>query len=426
MTKVLTSPSGTRRFSLSRVLSDKDTDELRNYIINLYRQFIPIKALPPELGGEGEAERAKVLEEELRRLGLKVRRIDAPDNRVPSGYRPNIVTILEGNNNDKTLWIIAHMDTVPEGDIALWRYPPYQVTIEGDYIYGRGVEDDGQAIVLALSVAKYLVEHGENPRINLGIALVSDEEVGSRYGLLYLLQNNVFAKLSRENYFLVPDAGSPDGSKVIVAEKHILHFKATVIGKQAHASMPHAGLNAHRLGMIFNIGLDDLLHSMLTEYDELYEPPVSTCEPTRKEENIGNINTIPGTDIVYWDCRILPRRDIKEVIEALKSYAYHFGAGTGARTEISVLAYDDAGKPTSTDNAFVKSFLASIEETRNVKPRPIGIGGGTVARYLRKQSYPAIVWMTCDETAHQPNEYTRLSYILADIETILYYLLRRA
>lgn len=29
------------------------------------------------------------------------------------------------------------MDTVPEGDKSLWKYDPFQVNVEGDYIYGR-------------------------------------------------------------------------------------------------------------------------------------------------------------------------------------------------------------------------------------------------------------------------------------------------
>ena len=408
------------------VLDKQDKEMLRKYIIDLYREFIPVKALPPELGGEGEAERANILEEEIRKLGLGVQRFDARDDRVPSGYRPNIVSLLEGEDTERTFWIIAHMDTVPEGDASLWSYPPYDVTIQGDYVYGRGVEDDGQAIVIALGAAKYLVEKRRKPRINLGIALVSDEEVGSRYGLLHLLKHRVFEKYGKENYFLVPDAGSPDGSKVIVAEKHILHFKVTVKGRQAHASMPHMGLNAHRLGMMFNLELDKLLHESLADYDQLYDPPVSTCEPTRKEENIGNLNTIPGTDIVYWDCRILPRHSVGEVIEKIRSHAYYFGTRTGAWVEIDILGFDEAGEPTDTSNAFVKGFLKAIQATRELNPKPVGIGGGTVARYLRKNGYPAIVWMTCDETAHQPNEYTRLSYIVADIETVLYYLLKVA
>ena len=407
------------------IFSSFDKERLAKYVIDLYKKFIPIKALAPEFGGEGETERAKALEEELKSLGLKPKRFDAPDKRAKGGIRPNILAVLEGKDPSKTLWIVGHMDVVPEGDVSLWKYPPYQVTVEGDYIYGRGVEDDGQAIVIALALAKHIIENGIKPRINLGIALVSDEEVGSKYGLLYLLEKKAFEGHGK-NYFLIPDAGSPDGSKMIVAEKHILHFKVLVKGKQAHASTPHLGLNAHRLGMKFNLALDELLHEKLSEYDDLYEPPVTTCEPTKKETNVENLNTIPGTDIVYWDCRILPKYSISSVKDIIKAFLYNFSSSSGAEISVEFLGEDDAGKPTDPQDPFVKGFSKAIKETRGVEVKPIGIGGGTVARYLRKRGYPAIVWMTCDDTAHQPNEYTKLSYVISDIETIFYYLTKLA
>jgi succinyl-diaminopimelate desuccinylase len=410
---------------LRAILSKEEKEELGKYVIDLYKKFIPIKALAPEFGGEGEAERAEVLEEEVKNLGLKPTRLDAPDPRAKKGVRPNILAKLEGEDSSRTLWIVGHMDVVPEGDISLWKYPPYEVTVKDDYIYGRGVEDDGQAIVIALATAKYLLEKNIKPRINLGIALVSDEEVGSKYGLIYLLEKDAFSG-DKENYFLVPDAGSPDGSKMIVAEKHILHLKVIVEGRQAHASTPHLGLNAHRLGMKFNLLLDDVLHERLSAYDDLYEPPVTTCEPTKKEKNIENVNTIPGTDVVYWDCRILPNYNISDVVNIIKTVAYNFSASTGSKVKVEVLSYDDAGEPTKPDHPFVRSFAEAIKETRNVDVKPIGIGGGTVARYLRKKGYPAIVWMTCDDTAHQPNEYTKLSYVLSDVETVLYYIMKKA
>jgi succinyl-diaminopimelate desuccinylase len=408
-----------------KILSSRDVEELRSYIINLYREFIPVKAIPPDMGGEGELERARVLEERLKELGLNVKRYDAHDGRAKGGVRPNIIAVVEGEDRSRTLWIAAHMDTVPEGDLSLWTVEPFNVTVRDDYVYGRGVEDDGQAIVTALSVAKYLVDRGVRPRINLGIALVSDEEAGSKHGLIHLLEANVFGS-PEANWFLVPDAGSPDGSKVIVAEKHILWLRVTVEGRQAHASTPHQGLNAHRLGMMFNLELDRFLHERFSAYNSLFEPPTSTFEPTRKEENVGNINTIPGRDVVYWDMRILPSYTIEEVVNAVKSLAFKFSSMYSVKVKVDIVGSDDAGEPTSLDHPFTSGFLRAIEESRGVKPKPIGIGGGTVARYLRKRGYPALVWMTCEETAHQPNERTRLSYILSDVDTILYYLLRIA
>ena len=45
---------------------------------------------------------------------------------------------------------------------------------------------------------------------------------------------------------------------------------------------------------------------------------------------------------------------------------------------------------------------------------PMGIGGGTVAKYFREAGFPAVVWSTMDEMAHSPDEYCLISNILED------------
>ena len=407
-----------------RSILGEDYAGLLDYIRGLYEKLVPVRAVPPDLGGEGELERARLLEEELRGLGLEPRRVDSPDPRARGGVRPNLLAVLPGRREKPRLWIVAHIDTVPEGDPGLWTRPPYRATFEGDYVYGRGVEDDLQGVVEALGLVWLLRRRGEEPGVPVGVALVADEEAGSRHGLLYLLERGVWGP-PEEEWFIVPDAGSPDGSTVLVAEKHIVWLRVTVHGRQGHASTPHRALNAHRLGMRLNLLLDEALHARFTARDPLYDPPASTFEPTRKEENVGNINTIPGTDTVYWDNRILPTYTPREVVDAFRSVADWFAASTGAEVEIGEVAVDEAGEPTPPSHPLVKALMESIAETRGVEPRARGIGGGTVARYLRRRGYPAAVWMTCEETAHQPDERTRLSYVAADIAT-LYHLVTQA
>jgi len=121
----------------------------------------------------------------------------------------------------------------------------------------------------------------------------------------------------------------------------------------------------------------------------------------------------------YWDMRILPDYTIEEVVEAAGTAVYNFSAKSGAQVEVEPVVLDEAGKPTDTSHVCVKGFLEAIHETRGVEPKAIGIGGGTVARYLRRHGYWALVWMTCDKTVHQPNGYTRLNYIVADAGTLL-------
>lgn len=44
----------------------------------------------------------------------------------------------------------------------------------------------------------------------------------------------------------------------------------------------------------------------------------------------------------------------------------------------------------------------------------MGIGGATVALFLRKAGFPSAVWSTTDETAHQSNEYCILANLISD------------
>ena len=56
----------------------------------------------------------------------------------------------------------------------------------------------------------------------------------------------------------------------------------------------------------------------------------------------------------------------------------------------------------------------AVKSLRRKHPKAIGIGGGTVAKYLREAGFPCVVWATLDEQAHRPDEYVRVSHILSD------------
>ncbi|GGP20489.1 diaminopimelate aminotransferase [Thermocladium modestius] len=389
-----------------------DTNELRAETIKIMKEMIPIKALAPENGGEGELDRAEFLQGYIRPFFDEVRRVDAPDPRAKGGVRPNIVATTRG---ERMLWIIAHMDTVPEGDPNLWRYPPFQATVEGNKIYGRGTEDDGQGVLEGILLAEAARE--EELR-GLGVILASDEEVGSKYGIQYLLKAEPNL-IKPGDLVIVPDAGSPDGSRVEVAEKGILWMRISVEGKQTHASTPGKGLNAARLGMRLAIEMDTYLHERYNAIDAMFEPPISTFEPTKREKNVDNVNTIPGTDVYYFDCRILPVYRIDDVLTDVRKLAESFCSIYGCKINVEVVNREDPSQPTPPDSPVVTGLINALKRTRGVSAVPVGIGGGTYAKYLRERGMPTAVWMTIDETAHSPNEYMVIDNAIKDVETLL-------
>src|SRR5208337_1468097 len=102
-------------------------------------KMIAIKAVSPDSGGEGEAKRADFLESILKGWGLRPRRYEYIDNHGVK--RPSLV-VKYGNKN-RTLWLMAHIDTVAEGDRSLWKTDPFRGVIKNGRVYGRGSQDDG-------------------------------------------------------------------------------------------------------------------------------------------------------------------------------------------------------------------------------------------------------------------------------------------
>ena len=385
-------------------------DELRDDMVSSMMELIPLGGIGPENGGDGEIRKAEFIERLAREMGLDVERVDARDERVPSGIRPNIIVRYEGRG-ERDIWIVSHMDVVPPGEG--WSSDPFKPVIKDGRIYGRGTEDDGQAIISSLYAVKALADLGVRSDYGLNLAIVSDEETGSKYGILHLISEGIF---SEDDLILVPDAGNKDGTMIEVAEKGILWIRVTVRGKQAHASTPEKGLNAHRIGMRLAMAIDDLLHSKFNEIDELFDPPVSTFEPTKREGSVDNVNTIPGTDIFYFDCRILPKYDIDEVLNSVKRIAEAFEV-YGADITVEEV---ERSEPSFTDpeSEIVRRIRKAVKLLRGKEAKPMGVGGGTCAAHLRRAGLQAAVWMTTEETAHQPDEYCVIDNMVEDAKVM--------
>ncbi|MCS7132424.1 MAG: M20 family metallo-hydrolase [Nitrososphaeria archaeon] len=394
----------------------KASDRILQDVVEAYIEVLKIPAVNPSSGGCGEFKRAEKLQSVLREFGVKnITRVDVADNRVEEGVRPNIISIVEGEDEKRTLWLIAHMDTVPEGDLGLWETDPFVPVMRDGKIYARGAEDDGQAIASILLAVRTIAELGLRPRTNLGLAFVSDEEAGSKYGLEHLVNKGFFKEGDEA---VVLDYGSPDGSEIEVAEKHMLWLKFTVRGAQAHAAFPHQGINAHRFGARLLLALDNMLHERFGELDELYIPPRSTFEPTKKEPNVDNVNTIPGTDVFYFDCRILPRYFLDEVSSAVKDLCKEFESAYGVKIDVEEVMRWEAPPPTSPGENVVKKLSEVLRLMRGIDAKIIGIGGGTCAALLRARGIPAVAWSTSDVMAHKPNEYCRIENIRRDAEAL--------
>lgn len=391
----------------------KRIDTYTDDMIDLQIKLTAIPALSPDNGGDGEGAKARYLLGVLQQLGFgKIREIHAPDKRVPGENRPNILALVPGRNNRKTVWILTHMDIVPPGESKLWSSDPYKAYVRGGKIYGRGTEDNQQDMVASLFAAKAFLDEGIPPETSVGIALVSDEETASAFGLDYLLNSkkNPFRKT---DIIVVPDAGNQRGDAIEIAEKSILWLKFKITGKQCHASMPSLGKNAFLAGSHLVVRLNEL-HEIFDAVDTLYRPSSSTFQPTRKDANVPNINTIPGEDIFYMDCRVLPCYSLRTVLSEIKKHMKEVAKRFGVSIVVTPVQYVQAPAATPHDAPVVRALQTAVRDVYKIPASPIGVGAGTVAAYFRGKGYPVAVWSRTTQTAHKPNENCLIKNMLGD------------
>lgn len=380
-------------------------------MVSLQKRLTAVPAMAPESGGTGELDKCEALASALVDLGFNLfERFDAPDARVPSGFRPNLVVTLPGRDDARRLWIMTHLDVVPPGELAKWETDPWQAVEKDGRLYGRGVEDNQQGLVSSVFAALAFLSTGRIPDYTVKLLFVADEEVGSKYGIQYLLREH--ALFRPDDLILIPDGGDEKGETIEIAEKNLLWLRFETKGKQTHGSRPDQGANAHLAACDLALRLNGL-EDFFNRRDPLFDPDRSTFQPTKKEANVPNINTIPGEDVFYMDCRILPCYSLASV----RAEIARIVSGIEQKHRVRIEWTSDQAvesRSTARDAPVVQALSSAISAVYGIKARPVGIGGGTVGAYLRNAGFDAVVWGRLHETAHQPNEYCLLDNLVGD------------
>jgi acetylornithine deacetylase len=142
----------------------------------------------------------------------------------------------------RSLMLQGHVDVVPEGAEELWTTPPFEPSIRGGRMYGRGAADMKSGVAAALMAVKAIRLAGLQPAAELQMAAVIEEECTGN-GALAVMQ-----ALPKPDACVIPEpsAGSPS---LFVAEVGVVWAWVTVIGKPVHVSHMQAGVNAIEAAM---------------------------------------------------------------------------------------------------------------------------------------------------------------------------------
>ncbi len=366
--------------------------------------------------------------------------------------QPAVLARRPARDGKPTVLLYAHHDVQPQGDDADWDSPPFEPTVKGDRLYGRGASDDKAGVMTHVAALRAVREVlGDDLGVGVAVFIEGEEEFGSRSFADFLRQHR--DDLAAD-VIVVADSGnwSTTVPAITVGLRGNVTFRLTVrtLAHASHSGMVGGAVPDAMLAMVKLLATlhDDAgsvavagLHSREAEHPEQSEQqlreeagllegvtPIGTgpllsrvwSQPSITVTGIdaptvaNASNTLSPEVSVRISARIAPGQAASEAYAAIEAHLREH-APFGAHVEIDDV---DQGDPFLVDTSgwALAEATAAMTEAWGKAPLQIGIGGSIPFIADLVQTFPeAQILVTGvedpDTRAHSPNESQHLGVL---------------
>lgn len=294
----------------------------------------------------------------------------------------------------RTLAFAGHTDVVPPGDLAVWTAPPFEPTVRGGYLYGRGAADmKGSLAAMIVAAERFVAKWSDHPG-RVAFLLTSDEE-----GVAVDGTARVVAELLRRRE--VPDwciVGEPSsrrqlGDLMRNGRRGSLNGRLLVHGVQGHVAYPDLARNPIHQALPALAALCDLTWD---EGNEFFPP--TRFQISNLHAGTGAENVIPG----MLECRFNFRYSTASAADELKARvrAVLDAAGLDYRIDWHL-----SGEPFLTGHGrLVQVTCEAVEDILGVTPE-LSTGGGTSdGRFIAPAGAEVVELGPVNATIHKIDE----------------------
>ncbi|MDA9642515.1 succinyl-diaminopimelate desuccinylase [Nitrosomonadales bacterium] len=298
----------------------------------------------------------------------------------------------------------GHTDVVPSGPEEKWTSPPFEPTIKGDVLYGRGAADMKASLAaFIVSIEEFLAKN-KNHKGSIGLLITSDEEgiaVDGTVKVIEALKN----RKEKIDFCIVgePTCVSKFGDTVKNGRRGSLSAKLNVKGIQGHIAYPELIKNPiHDVAPV----IDDLVKTIWDEGNEYF--PKTSWQISNINGGTGATNVVPGDVEILFNFRY----SSASTAATLKSRFEKILKKHQLEYDIN---WQHSGEPYLTEKgSLVNIFSDAVKEISGSKPTISTTGGTSDGRFISKLCDQVIEFGPINESIHKINENVNIN----DIETL--------
>ena len=361
--------------------------------ITLAKQLIRFPSITPIDAGV-----MKFLTKKLTSIGFKCRILEFKDKN--SKPVKNLYARL--GNSQPNFMFAGHLDVVPPGNLKDWTVKPFNPTIKGNYLIGRGANDMKGAIASWVVAVNNFILNNKKIKGSISLLITGDEEGvainGTKKVVDYLKK-----KKEKIDFCLVGEPTNPNklGEMIKIGRRGSINGELTVIGTQGHVAYPHSANNP-----------STTMVKILDEIKEIkFDKGTKDFQPTNLEItkiNIDNVadNVIPGIAKATFNVRFNNKHSSSSLKIRLNTI---FKKITKKNKSNFKILYRVSGEAFLTKpNKTTYMIQNIVKKITKIKPQLSTTGGTSDARFIRKIA-PCLEFGLVGKTMHKIDEAVSIS-----------------
>ncbi len=305
------------------------------------------------------------------------------------------------------LVLLGHTDVVPPGPSAAWESDPFQPSLRGELLYGRGAADmKGSVAAMVIALERFVQEFPQHGG-TAALLLTSDEEGralhGTRRVAQWLRQQGI-----GPDYCLVGEPSSRErlGDVIKNGRRGSLGGRLLIRGKQGHVAYPERACNPIHSALP---ALSELCGVTWDAGDEHFPP--TGFQFSNVQAGVGADNVIPDELTVQFNFRYSPAIDREELQR-------RFGALLKAHALRFELEWFHSAEPFLTRSGrLLETTQSAVRETVGVEAELSTEGGTSDGRFFAAHGTEVLELGPLNGSIHQVNEHVRAAdlAVLAEI-----------